>query len=111
MRSFNTQLQQKLDTLAAFCATGDRKSFVKAFVPLDLTPDETAGYLADLTGNDDEWESLSREIQAIADGGTVVKILGDQTKKAVFFFPHPTISGCDREVSFVCSEGEWRAEG
>ena len=47
----------------------------------------------------------------IAAGATVEKIEGDQTTKAVFFFPHPTLERCDREVVFVCVEGEWRAEG
>ena len=39
------------------------------------------------------------------------KIEGDQTTKAVFFCPHPSLARCDREVVFVCVEGEWRAEG
>ena len=50
-------------------------------------------------------------LPAIADGATVEKIEGDQTTEAVFFFPHPTLERCDREVVFVCVEGEWRAEG
>ena len=61
--------------------------------------------------DDDEWAALAAEIQAIAAGATVEKIDGDQTTKAVFFFPHPTLARCDREVVFVCVEGEWRAEG
>lgn len=110
-RTTNAQLQKKLDELAAFCAAGDRKAFVEAFVPLDLTPDDLAGYLSVLTSDDEEWAAIAAEVQAIADGATVAKIEGDQTKKAVFFFPHPTLVRCDREVVFVCATGEWRAEG
>ena len=111
VKTSNASLQKKLDGLAALCAAGDLEGFIPAFVPLDLTPEETAGYLSDLSGNDEEWGALAAEIQAIADGSTVVKIEGDQQKSAVFFFPHPTLTGCDREVSFICVDGEWRAEG
>ena len=111
VRTTNAQLQKKLDELAALCAAGDRKAFVEAFVPLDLTPDDLAGYLSVMDGDDEEWAAIAAEIQAIADGATVAKISGDQTTKAVFFFPHPTLVRCDREVVFVCTDGEWRAEG
>ena len=110
-KTTNAALQQKLDELAAFASSGDRKAFVEAFVPLDCSPEDTANYLSVLTGDDDEWAALSAEIQAIAAGATVEKIEGDQTTKAVFFFPHPTLERCDREVVFVCVDGEWRAEG
>ena len=70
-----------------------------------------SGYLSVLSGDDEEWADIAAEVQAIADGATVAKIEGDQTKKAVFFFPHPTLVRCDREVVFVCATGEWRAEG
>ena len=111
VRTTNAALQQKLDELAAFAKAGDKQAFVQAFVPLDCSPEDTANYLSVLTGDDDEWGALSAEIQAIAAGATVEKIDGDQTTKAVFFFPHPTLERCDREVVFVCVEGEWRAEG
>ena len=111
VRTTNAALQQKLDELSAFAAQGDRKAFVEAFVPLDCSADDTANYLSVLTEDDAEWAALSSEIQAIADGATVEKIEGDQTTKAVFFFPHPTLERCDREVVFVCVENEWRAEG
>ena len=110
-KTTNAALQQKLDELAAFASSGDRKAFVEAFVPLDCSPEDTANYLSVLTGDDDEWAALSAEIQAIADGGTTDKIEGDQEQRAIFFFPHPTLERCDREVVFVCVEGEWRAEG
>ena len=111
LRTTNAALQQKLDELAAFAKAGDRTAFVQAFVPLDCSPEDTANYLSVLTGDVDEWAALSSEIQAIADGASVEKIEGNQTTKAVFFFPHPFLERCDREVVFVCVEGEWRAEG
>ena len=80
-------------------------------MPLDCSADDTANYLSVLTGDDDEWAALAAEIQAIAAGATVEKIDGNQETRAVFFFPHPTLERCDREVVFVCVEGEWRAEG
>ena len=110
-KTTNAALQQKLDELAAFAAQGDRKAFVEAFVPLDCSADDTSNYLSVLTGDDAEWAALSAEIQAIADGATIDKIEGNQKTRAVFFFPHPTLERCDREVVFVCVEGEWRAEG
>ena len=110
-KTTNAALQQKLDELAAFASKNDRKAFVEAFVPLDCSADDTANYLSVLTEDEAEWAALAAEIQAIADGTTVEKIDGNQTTKAVFFFPHPTLERCDREVVFVCVEGEWRAEG
>ena len=110
-RTTNAALQQKLDALAASAKQGDRKAFVEAFVPLDCSPEDTANYLSVLTGDDAEWAALSSEIQAIADGATVEKIEGDEKTRAIFFFPHPTLERCDREVVFVCVENEWRAEG
>ena len=111
VRTTNAALQQKLDELSAFAAQGDRKAFVEAFVPLDCSPEDTANYLSVLTGDDAEWAALSAEIQAIADGATVEKIEGDEKTRAIFFFPHPTLARCDREVVFVYVEDEWRAEG
>ena len=110
-KTTNAALQQKLDELAAFASSGDRKAFVEAFVPLDCSPEDTANYLSVLTEDDAEWAALSSEIQAIADGGTVDKIEGDEKTRAIFFFPHPSLERCDREVVFVCVQGEWRAEG
>ena len=110
-KTTNAALQQKLDELAALAASGDKQAFVEAFVPLDCSPEDTANYLSVLTEDDAEWAALSAEIQAIAAGATVEKIEGDQTTKAVFFFPHPSLARCDREVVFVCGAGGWRAEG
>ena len=111
VRTTNAALQRKLDELATFAKAGDKQAFVQAFVPLDCSPEDTANYLSVLTEDDAEWAALAAELQAIAAGATVEKIDGDQTTKAVFFFPHPTLERCDREVVFVCVENEWRAEG
>ena len=111
VRTTNAALQQKLDELAAFASSDDRKAFVQAFVPLDCSPEDTANYLSVLTEDEAEWAALAAELRAIADGATVEKIEGNQEKRAVFFFPHPTLERCDREVVFVCVAGEWRAEG
>ena len=111
LRTTNAALQQKLDELAAFAKAGDKQAFVQAFVPLDCSAEDTASYLAVLTEDDAEWAALSAEIQAIAAGATVEKIEGDEKTRAVFFFPHPSLERCDREVVFVCVGDEWRAEG
>ena len=110
-KTTNAALQQKLDELAAFAAQNNIKAFVEAFVPLDCSPDDQSNYLSVLTEDDAEWAALSAEIQAIAAGATVEKIEGDEKTRAIFFFPHPTLERCDREVVFVCVDGEWRAEG
>jgi hypothetical protein len=50
--------------------------------------------------------------EALATGHGVYKIRGDQRTEATFCFRHPTQGDrADREVKFLCVEGEWRAEG
>ena len=107
-------LQAKLSQLKALALANDRAGFVSQFVPLDLSPSDSAAYLADLTTAPEaagQWTNLAAEIVAICDGSGVDEIQGDQVKNAVFRFRHPVLEGCDREVSFVCVGGEWRAEG
>lgn len=126
LQTSSASLQAKLDQLTHYIAVNDRASFVANFVPLDLSEADAAAYLADLTMNstnynnnadDDEsegqWRNLAAEIAAIGAGRGVTRIGGDQVTRAVFFFEHPLLQGCDREVTFVCSGGggEWRAEG
>ena len=94
--------------------TNDRASFVQNFVPLDLTPTEKQQYLQDLTTAPEaegQWTNLIAEIAAIRSGLGVDRIEGDQETRASFFFKHPLLEKCDREVSFQCVGGEWRAEG
>jgi hypothetical protein len=97
-----------------FISSDDRAGFVAQFVPLDLSPQDVAGYLRDLTTAPEaegQWRNLAAEIAAISAGSGVKRIEGDQETNAIFFFEHPLLEGCDREVSFVFIGDEWRAEG
>lgn len=114
LQTSSTSLQAKLDQLTDLALANDRANFVSQFVPHDLSPTDTAGYLADLTTAPEaegQWANLASEIAAIAAGKGVDKIEGDQVRNAVFYCKHPILQACDREVSFVCVNGEWRAEG
>ena len=115
LRTSSPSLQAKLDQLVALASADDRAGFVAAFVPLDLSAQDAEGYLGDLTTAPEaegQWTNLVAEIAAIATGTGVVKIEGDQVCEAVFFFWHPLLEGCDREVAFVSDgTGEWRAQG
>ena len=84
-------------------------AFVRAFVPLDLDQKDMASFLTDLQDGN-AWEGLIAEIRAIAEGNLVISIAGDQVNKAMFSFEHPIHQGMDREVAFICTQGEWRAE-
>ncbi len=113
LQTTSSSLQHKLDQLTQLAMTNNRQEFVSQFVPLDLTPPETAGYLDDLTTAaeaDGQWNNLIAEIATIAAGRGVDKIEGDQVSNAVFYFQHPLYKGCDQEVAFVRNNGEWRAE-
>lgn len=116
LQTTSESLQAKLDQLTSLALANDRSKFVEQFIPLDLSPSDTAGYLEDLTTAPEaegQWVNLASEIAAIAAGKGVKKIEGDQQTRAVFFFEHPLLPGCDREVTFVVAPGsaEWRAEG
>lgn len=116
LQTSSESLQAKLDQLTAFARANDRAGFVSQFVPMDLSPQDTQGYLEDLTAAPEaegQWANLASEIAAIASGKGVAKIEGDQQTRAVFFFEHPLLPGCDREVTFVRDPAskEWRAEG
>jgi len=107
-------LQAKLDQLTKLAIANDRRGFVEQFVPTDLSEADINGYLNDLTiasEAEGQWRNLIAEIVAIAAGKNVNRIEGDQINRAVFFFQHPLLEGCDREVAFICRNGEWRAEG
>lgn len=116
LQTSSESLQAKLDQLTSLALANDRAGFVSQFVPLDLPPADAAGYLQDLTTAAEaqgQWANLASEIAAISAGKGVTKIEGDQVTRAVFFFEHPLLPGCDREVTFVCNPTtkEWRAEG
>mmetsp|Transcript_11189 Transcript_11189/g.16940 ORF Transcript_11189/g.16940 Transcript_11189/m.16940 type:complete len:182 (+) Transcript_11189:207-752(+) len=114
LQTDSPSLQRKLDQLRTFAQKNDVQNFVEQFVPLDLTRDEKAQFLHDLTEAPEaegQWTNLVQEITVLAAGVGVTKIEGDQISNAVFYFEHPVLKGCDREVSFICVGGEWRAEG
>lgn len=116
LQTTSDALQAKLDQLTSLALANDRAGFVSQFVPLDLSQADAAAYLQDLTTASEaegQWSNLASEIAAIAAGKGVKSIQGDQQTRTVFFFEHPLLPGCDREVTFVCSPGsqEWRAEG
>jgi hypothetical protein len=114
LQTNSSSLQKKLNQLSTLAQNNNRSEFVSQFVPLDLSQEDIQHFLKDLTVSPEaqgQWDHLSNEICALAKGKGVKKIEGDQVTNAVFFFEHPTLVGCDREVSFVCTDGEWRAEG
>jgi hypothetical protein len=117
LQTTSQTLQAKLDQLTQLGLANDRAGFCHQFVPIGLPAADVQGYLEDLTTHaeaDGQWNNLVAEIAAIRSGKGVDRIEGDQVHKAVFFFTHPLLLNCDREVAFVCtsnSNGEWRAEG
>jgi len=114
LQTTSSSLQAKLDQLTALGLANDRAGFVQQFVPLDLTAADAQGYLQDLTTAPEaegQWTNLIAEIAAIRSGKGVDRIAGDQMTQAVFYFAHPLLEKCDREVAFVCVNGEWRAQG
>ena len=114
LQTTSGSLQAKLDQLTELGLANNRAEFVKQFVPLDLSPADTAGYLEDLTTAPEaegQWRNLISEIAAIRCGKGVDRIEGDQASRAIFYFSYPLLEKCDREVAFCCIGGEWRAEG
>ena len=114
LQTTSESLQAKLNQLTELGLANNRAGFVRQFVPLDLSPADANGFLQDLTTAPEAegtWRNLISEIAAIRAGKGVDRIEGDQIKKASFFFSHPLFEKCDREVTFVCVGGEWRAEG
>ena len=114
LQTTSQSLQAKLDRLTQLGMENKRREFVHEFVPLDLSPEDTNGYLGDLVTAPEaegQWTNLIAEIAAIRCGKGVDRIEGDQVNNAVFYFEHPLLPKCDREVAFSCKGGEWRAEG
>jgi hypothetical protein len=115
LQTTSSSLQAKLNQLTDLgLVKNDRASFVQQFVPLELSQADAAAYLEDLTTAEEaegQWRNLIAEISAIRCGKGVDRIEGDQVTRAVFCFSHPLLEQCDREVAFVCIQGEWRAEG
>ena len=114
MKTSIPELQAYLEELVALIDAGDKAAFVEKFVPLDLVGSEdAAAYLETLNSDDMQWTHLAADIKAIVDGANVTSITGTKEEGVVcFFFEHPMMEGCDREVAFtVNGSGVWRAEG
>ena len=111
-KTTNAQLQQRLTLLAELGARGDVDSFVRVFVPHDLTQEDAEYFAGELKEDATRWKQLVEELTLIADGSKVTKIVGDQVTKAEFryFMPNQQLS-IQREVVFTCENGDWRAEG
>ena len=96
LQTTSETLQHKLNTLTELgVVQQDRTAFVHAFVPLDLSSDDTDAYLQELTTGpeaDSQWTNLISEIAAIRCGKNVDKIDGDQRTIAIFHFEHRTYS-------------------
>ena len=116
LQTTSSSLQAKLNQLTELAMVHNNKAaFVEQFVPLDLSLADAHAYLQDLSTAPEaegQWQNLVAEIAAIRSGYGVDRIEGDQVTRACFFFRHPLLEKCDREVTFVChGNGEWRAEG
>ena len=121
MKTSIPSLQAYLDELHLLAEKNDVPAFVAAFVPLDLSSSDAKGFEDDLLRNGEEgegqWRNLRAEVMAIAKGEGVEKIEGQEeaaraaAEPVVFFFVHPLLVDCDREVGFTCVDGKWRAEG
>jgi hypothetical protein len=116
LQTTSASLQAKLNQLTELGLANNRAAFVQQFVPLDLSQADAQAYLQDLTTAPEaegQWRNLASEIAAIRSGHGVDRIEGDQVTRASFFFSHPLLEKCDREVTFVCgvNDGEWRADG
>jgi hypothetical protein len=111
-RTVNPELQKRLDLLAELSRRGDVRGFVRVFVPHDLNQEDTDYFAGELEGDDTRWKQLAQEVQLIADGSEVLKIIGDQETRAEFRYLMPGQSlNIQREVVFYCENGDWRAEG
>lgn len=91
---------------------GDLRGFVRVFVPHDLTQEDVDFFAGELEADPTRWELLAAEVTLIADGSRVNSIVGDQRTRAEFryFMPNQSMN-INREVVFVCENGDWRAEG
>ena len=112
VKTSNSTLQARLTLLAQLGSRGDIDGFVRAFVPHDLTPEDTDFFAGELKEDATRWKQLVEELTLIADGSRVTKIVGDQVTKAEFryFMPNQELS-IHREVVFTCEGGDWRADG
>jgi hypothetical protein len=105
--------QTYLSSLLPLMAADDKAGFVAEFIPLDCTAEDRTGFLADLNDPEEgetQWTNLVAELQHI-EAGNAHTIDEDEADRVVFFFEHPLLDRCDREVVFTEVGGVWRAEG
>ena len=109
----NEALRRKLELLAAHAAAGRLRDFCAAFLPLDLSAGEASEFVAGLEADTERWRQIASEVTALALGDGVRHVIGDQLTRAEFRFSMPGRAYINREVVFVCAEGnqDWRAEG
>ena len=81
-------------------------------MPHDLTQQDIDYFASELESDPARWEQLKSEVTLIADGSRVNTIVGDQRTRAEFryFMPNQSLN-INREVGFVCENGDWRADG
>mmetsp|Transcript_21622 Transcript_21622/g.40684 ORF Transcript_21622/g.40684 Transcript_21622/m.40684 type:complete len:116 (+) Transcript_21622:108-455(+) len=115
MKTTIPELQSYLTSLLPSISSSSYETFVNLFVPLDCTPSDISHFLKDLQSDTAQWTNLTSEIIAI-EAGTNVTNIEETQNKVVFYFTHPILDKCDREVEFVRMESEagemlWRAGG
>jgi hypothetical protein len=109
-------LRSLLEECAALARKDAISEFVKIFVPPDLSVEDAASFTKDLTEGEEAegaWRNLKAEVIAITEGASTT-IEGDDVEGSAevkFFFIHPLLPDCDREVVFKCTDGTWHADG
>eukprot|EP00617_Octactis_speculum_P020414 CAMPEP_0185747026 /NCGR_PEP_ID=MMETSP1174-20130828/5710_1 /TAXON_ID=35687 /ORGANISM="Dictyocha speculum, Strain CCMP1381" /LENGTH=141 /DNA_ID=CAMNT_0028422047 /DNA_START=25 /DNA_END=450 /DNA_ORIENTATION=- len=116
MHPSNPALQAKLMKLSRLAKQGEIEKFVRAFVPLDIGEADLIAYRDDLLNFPEEWANLSREVCILATGVGVHRIdegSDGASDTVTFFFSHTMnrTQIVDREVTFTCVDGDWRADG
>jgi len=110
-RTRNARLQAKLDQLAALGEAGRVRDFCALFLPLDLSAEEAEEFTAGLEADGERWAQIAGELALLASGVGVRRIVGDQKRRAEFRYGMVGKPHIGREVVFVCTDGDWRAEG
>jgi len=110
-KSQNAEFQRKLETWAQYASQGQIRRLCETFVPLDLDSSEVQQFVHDLETDRERWLALAADVQAVAKGQGVTRILGDQKNLIEIQFKDPNHPQIDRAVVFTCTAGDWRAEG
>eukprot|EP01040_Poterioochromonas_malhamensis_P006639 gene6639-7150_t len=120
LQSWDEQLQNILNTTDISQKQQGIDTFVRGFVPPDVTEEDILYYENNLLQDDEFFESLVREIHQCSTGERVEEIKGDQKRKATYILlppPDAVTEGSSldivRELSFIATDREgsqWRAE-